>query len=51
MLDGFENQPLGTQHEILLRSTDKEDGLTAYLVFFGGKFWLSQSPFVCSQTA
>jgi hypothetical protein len=50
MPEGFEQWPLGTQYEIPLRSPDRE-GLTAYLVFLGGKFWLSESPFTTSDRA
>jgi hypothetical protein len=41
MPERFEDQPLGTQREILLRSQWKPAGLTAYLIFFEGNFWLS----------
>ncbi|HEX4072909.1 MAG TPA: hypothetical protein VHX68_17140 [Planctomycetaceae bacterium] len=44
MPDGFEAQPLGTQHEIRLKTTEKATEMTVYLMFFGGKFWLSRCP-------
>jgi hypothetical protein len=41
MSGGFETQPLATQHVMRLQSTKRETELTAFLIFFRGKLWLT----------